>query len=94
MNESSHLIQQIAEALTHVPATECGRLLAYALAIKYNLATSKGEDYGTAREIAMILFQVSDEDLFQVVAEAYALAVNNPDDGGYDHNSYDHDGYE
>ena len=76
MSEWSHLTQQIADALSHVPADECGRLLAYGLAIKYNLMASKGEDYGTAREIAMILFQVPDEDVFKIVAEAYTLATN------------------
>ena len=80
MSQWSHLTRQIADALSHVPASDCARLLAYGLAIKYNLSTSKGEDHGTAREIAMILFQVPDEDLFNVVAEAYELATSQSAD--------------
>ncbi len=80
MSEWSHLAHQIVEALEHVPASDCGRLLSYALAIKYNLALSKTEEHGTAREIAMILFQVPDEELFEVVAEAYALATDESEE--------------
>jgi hypothetical protein len=80
MSEWSHLTKQIAEALEHVPASDCGRLLAYALAVKYNLPVAKSEDHGTAREIAMILFQVPDEDLFTIVAQAYSISTNDADD--------------
>jgi hypothetical protein len=80
MSEWSHLTRQIADTLSQVPADDCGRVLAYALAIKYNLTASKSEDHGTAREIAMILFQVPDEDLFQIVAEAHTLSTNQSDD--------------
>ena len=80
MSEWSHLTRQIADTLSQVPANDCGRVLAYALAIKYNLTASKGEDHGTAHEIAMILFQVPDEEFFQVVAEAYALSINQSED--------------
>ena len=79
MSEWSHLTKQIAEALEHVPASDCGRLLAYALAVKYNLPISKSEDHGTAREIAMILFQVPDDELFAIVAAAYALSTSDED---------------
>ena len=80
MSEWTHLTKQIAEALAHVPASDCGRLLAYALAVKYNLPVSKSEDHGTAREVAMILFQVPDEELFSVVAQAYSLSTHDPED--------------
>ncbi len=80
LNEWSHLTHQIVEALEHVPAKDCGRLLSYALAIKYNLDASKTEEHGTAREIAMILFQVPDEELFEIVAEAYSLATDESEE--------------
>jgi hypothetical protein len=80
MSEWTHLTKQIAEALEHIPANDCGRLLAYALAVKYNLPISKSEDHGTAREIAMILFQVPDDELFDVVAKAHALSTDQAED--------------
>jgi hypothetical protein len=79
MSEWSHLTDQIVEALSQVPASECGPLLAYALAVKYNLPVSKSEGLATAREIAMILFQVPDEELFSVVAQAYSLSAGDPE---------------
>lgn len=79
-SEWSHLTHQIVEALAQVPASDCGRLLSYALAIKYNLSTSKTEEHGTAREIAMILFQVPDEELFEILAEAYSLAIDESEE--------------
>ncbi len=80
MSEWTHLTKQIAEALAHVPASDCGRLLAYALAVKYNLPISKSEDHGTAREVAMILFQVPDDELFAILADAYALSTGDDQD--------------
>jgi hypothetical protein len=79
MNEWSHLTEQIVEALSDVPASECGPLLAYALAVKYNLPVNKGDGLATAREIAMILFQVPDEEIFSVVAEAYSQSTSDSD---------------
>jgi hypothetical protein len=80
MSEWTHLTKQIAEALEHVPASDCGRLLSYALAVKYNLPISKSEDHATAREIAMILFQVPDDELFAIVAQSYALSTGDDED--------------
>jgi hypothetical protein len=75
MSEPSLLAQQIASTMSQVPISNCGRVLAYALAIKYNLTAGKGEDHGIAREIAMMLFQVPDEGLFNIVAEAQNLST-------------------